>query len=598
MQSHAHWNESGCGLLCVFRFAICACFQAAAIGGIVGLDADSLLGQQEDQFLKIALSRDEQAWIDQKLSSMTLEDRIGQLLMIRAHSDKGPEYELAVRDIIEEHHVGGVLFFQGSAQRQAELTNEYQVVSDHVPLLVAMDAEWGLGMRLASSTISYPRAIALGAIGDNQWIYRLGSEIGRQCRRLGVHVNFAPVLDVNNNPKNPVINDRSFGEDAQNVAAKGLAYVQGLQDRQVLACGKHFPGHGDTEVDSHYDLPIISHDRQRLSSLEFIPFQCLFQRGLGSVMVAHLSVPALDPRTNRPATLSQPIVDQILRREMGYEGLIFTDALEMKGITKFFPPGVAEVEAFKAGNDVLLLPENVAQSVTALRDAIEAGEITHQRLDSSVRRILRTKYRLGLHQPQRVVLENLDSDLNTPQAQQLRHDLLQQAVVLVRDAKNILPLPPRSQIRLGTLAIGSAEPTEFQNACSQYQSTVHAQLPKEAETSQWSEVVQQLKEVDLLLICFHGLNRDPKTNFGLSSTDVQRVRRLAASRPVAVVHFGNPYGLANYDGLPTVVLAFEESKEAQEIVAKAVFGELLLKGTLPVTASLEARFGDGLLRRE
>lgn len=539
----------------------------------------------------------EKQWIDQTLEAMDLDQRIGQLLMIRAHSDKGSDYERNVGELIRQYRVGGILFFQGTAQRQAELTNQYQAGAT-IPLMVAMDAEWGLGMRLTSSTLSYPRALTLGAITDNELIYRTGCEIGRQCRRLGVHVNFAPVLDVNNNANNPVINDRSFGESPENVTSKGWAFIQGLQDQRVLACGKHFPGHGDTEVDSHYDLPVIAHDRQRLDAIELVPFRSVFGLGLGSVMVAHLNIPALDPRTNRPSTLSQRVVQSLLREEMQYEGLIFTDALEMKGVTKYFEPGIAEVEAFLAGNDVLLLPENVGEAVRALREAVLSARISSTRLDDSVRRILRIKHRLGLSEPQKVPLEDLDSDLNSNQARLLRQELLESSLVLVRNTDRSIPVDITANPRLATVAIGTDKPTALQQAVEAYLPSDHFQLPKDAENSRWTEMVKQLSHVEFVLASFHGLNRSSKANFGISTTDLKRLQRLALSKKVVVVHLGNPYGLANYDGLETVIQAFEESPDAQQAVAKAIFGEIPFRGTLPITASRRAQFGDGVIVRD
>lgn len=583
LTNHRSWFLRHLQFLLVLRF--------------VALCVTQLHAQDDDRFIRPTRDAHEQTWIDQRLAEMTEEEKIGQLLMIRAHSDRGPDFERSVLDAIKKYRVGGVLFFQGTALRQAELTNEYQAASVKTPLMVAMDAEWGLGMRLSSSTISFPRALTLGAITDNQWIFRMGQEIGRQCRRLGVHVNFAPVIDVNNNRNNPVINDRSFGEDPANVSDKGWAYAQGLQSQLVLACGKHFPGHGDTAVDSHHDLPVIPHDRLRLNALELVPFRKLFERGLGSVMVAHLNVPALDQRPNRPSTLSNLIVDGLLRSELDYQGLVFTDALEMKGVTKYFQPGEAEVEAFLAGNDVLLLPDSVEPAVRALQSAIQAGKISQDRLDSSVRRILRTKYRLGLDQPQRVLLENLAEDLNPPEASQLRRSLLQQALVLVRDLQQAIPVGKDIPKRVATLAIGTTEPTAFQSTCSQIRATEHFQVLRDAEDADWAKIAQATQDVGLLLVSFHGLNRNPRDSFGISVADVRRVRRLAGSRPVAVVHFGNPYGLIQYDGLPTLVQAFEESVEAQEIAAQKILSNGLFFGTLPITASDEANFGQGEVGR-
>ena len=282
-------------------------------------------------------NRAAEAWVDSVFNTMSDDERLGQLFMIRAHSDLGADHIHAVVEQIQTYKVGGLCFFQGTPQKQVELVNQYQATST-IPLMVAMDAEWGLGMRMPKSTISFPRQLTLGAISDNSAIYKMGQEIARQLKVLGTTINFAPVADVNNNPQNPVINTRSFGEDRYNVAAKGFMYMKGLQDNQVMACAKHFPGHGDTDVDSHHDLPTIPHTRARLDSIELYPFKALFQHGIGSVMVAHLDVPELVETENRPTTLSSKAVTQILKKEMGFNGLVFTDGLEMEGVVKYFKP--------------------------------------------------------------------------------------------------------------------------------------------------------------------------------------------------------------------------------------------------------------------
>lgn len=601
-----------------------------------------------DYFVASPSDPAETVWVDRLYEAMSHEQRIGQLLMIRAHSDRGEDHERQVRQTVEQFQVGGLCFFQGTAKRQAELTGQYQRLSPKVPLLVAMDAEWGLGMRLTHDTLSYPRSLTLGAISGEDLIYQMGRDIGRQCRRLGVHVNFAPVLDVNNNPKNPVINDRSFGEDPQNVARKAAAYIRGLQDERVLACGKHFPGHGDTDVDSHHDLPVIRHDRQRLDAIEISPFRSVIDRGLGSIMVAHLSVPSLDDTPNRPTTLSRKVVDGILRSELKFNGLIFTDALEMKGVTKHFGSGRAEVEAFGAGNDVLLLPENVQASVDALSQAIRQGVIPAQRLEDSVKRILRVKYRLGLHKGVQVEVAGLPEDLNRPESLALRRDLLRESLVLVRDDGNQLAIVRDQSETSGTssgsvsslvvtLAIGAktvpenvppeqtenandqtsiARPpiqespldqgtdgtsplsvraaTSFQRAVSQRITANHFNMPKDAPREIWEELEARLANAKLIVVCFHDLSRSAKANFGISLQDIENVQRIGKSRPVAVVHFGNPYALKHYDGLTTVVQAFEESDDAQHLAAQALCGTIPFRGKLPITASPQAQYGAGL----
>ncbi|MEM9850293.1 MAG: glycoside hydrolase family 3 N-terminal domain-containing protein, partial [Bacteroidota bacterium] len=350
----------------------------------------------------------EQDWVDSVYNEMTFDEQLGQLFTIRAHSDKGAEHIAEVERQILRYHVGGLCFFQGTPLKQVQLTNRYQRLTKRVPLMISMDAEWGLGMRMKKSAISFPRQLTLGAIQDNRLIYDMGKEVAYQLRRTGVHVNFAPVADVNNNPNNPVINTRSFGEDRYNVATKSYQYMKGMQDNGVMASAKHFPGHGDTDTDSHLDLPIINHDKARLDSIELYPFRILAEQNIGSMMVAHLNIPALDKRANRPTTLSRSTITTLLRNEIGFDGIIFTDALEMKGVTKHFEPGEVEAEAVLAGNDVLLLPEDIGAAFETIKAYMDEGKIAKEQVEASVKRILQAKYRLGLTEVQEIPEENLE----------------------------------------------------------------------------------------------------------------------------------------------------------------------------------------------
>ncbi|MCK4749145.1 MAG: hypothetical protein KAT15_18960, partial [Bacteroidales bacterium] len=338
---------------------------------------------------------DDNPWVDSVMEGLSLDDRIAQMIMVQAYSNMGETHEKAIAKLITRHHVGGVAFFQGNPVSQARLTNRFQEKS-RTPLLVAIDGENGLGMRL-ERTIKYPPQMALGAISDNRLIYTLGQDMARQMRRLGVHLNFAPVADINNNPANPVINTRSFGEDPKNVAIKVVALMRGMQEGGLLVAAKHFPGHGDTDTDSHHSLPVLPYGRDRLDSLELYPFREAILRGLTGVMVAHLQVPALDDRENRPATVSEKVVTRLLKEELDFRGLVITDALNMKGLSQFYEPGMREVEAVKAGNDVLLMPVDVGRAITEVKRAVRRGEIPEERINESCRKILLAKYWAGLH---------------------------------------------------------------------------------------------------------------------------------------------------------------------------------------------------------
>ncbi|MCK6694548.1 MAG: glycoside hydrolase family 3 protein, partial [Thermoanaerobaculia bacterium] len=522
------------------------------------------------------------------------EERLGQLFMVRAHSDKGPEYEQMVEDIVRKYRVGGLCFFQGTPERQAELTNRYQALSDRLPLMISMDAEWGLGMRLKDGTISYPRQIMLGAIQDNRLIYEMGREIARQCRRLGVQVNFAPVADVNNNPANPVINDRSFGEDRNNVAAKSFQYMMGLQDGGVMACAKHFPGHGDTDVDSHLDLPVISRSYERLDSLELFPFKTLIQYGIGSFMVAHLSVPAIDPRENRPSTLSRSIVTNLLRDKMGFDGMIFTDAMEMQGVAKHFRPGYADLEALRAGNDMICLSGDVGAAITVIQSALAADSLDRRQIDASVKRILRAKYRLGLTKPQRVEVANIRRDLNRPESILLKRRLVESALTLVRDRAGIVGFEQVEKLQLATLALGDTNRTVFQTTCGFYAPMAHFNGAKDLDSAKATFLLDTLATYDAVLLSLHDMSRRPDTKFGLRDSQIQWINRLCERTKVVLTVFGNPYSLRYFDEVPVVLLAYCDESINQEIAAQTLFGAVDLHGKLPVTASPYARYAHGI----
>jgi beta-glucosidase-like glycosyl hydrolase len=334
-------------------------------------------------------------WVDSVLNTMTPEQRVAQMIMIAAYSNNNPVNEKEVEKLVRENGVGGLVFFQGSPGRQARLTNLYQSVSK-IPLLIAMDAEWGLAMRLDSS-IRYPKQMMLGGIQDDRMIFDMGNQIAEQLKRLGVHINFAPVIDINNNSSNPVIDSRSFGEDRNNVTRKALFYMIGLENKGILAVAKHFPGHGDTDKDSHDELPVIKYDKNRLDSLELFPYKELIFNGLSGVMTAHLQIPMLEMRMNMPASLSKIITDSILRKELQFKGLIFTDAMNMKAISGLYKPEESAELAIKAGNDILLMPDDVPGVIDQIVKLIKKGDIRQEDIDSHCRRILAAKYFAGLN---------------------------------------------------------------------------------------------------------------------------------------------------------------------------------------------------------
>jgi beta-glucosidase-like glycosyl hydrolase/CubicO group peptidase (beta-lactamase class C family) len=504
--------------------------------------------------------------------------------MIRAHSDKDAAHEQEVSQAIMQYKVGGLCFFQGTPEKQAYLTNDWQNLTTHVPLMISMDAEWGLNMRLKDACIGFPRQLMLGAIQDNRLIYDMGYEIGRECRRLGVHVNFAPVADVNNNPNNPVINDRSFGEDRINVAAKSYAYMQGMQDAGVMACAKHFPGHGDTDVDSHLDLPVIYHPRQRLDSMELMPFRVLTEHGVGSVMVAHLQVPAIDARENTPTTLSSLTIEGILRNDLGYTGLVFTDAMEMKGVTKYYSAGEAAAKALEAGNDVVLLPDNLPMAIQAIKQYIEEGKITPEHIERSVKRVLIAKYRLALHQSQLVQTFNVRDDINTTQAYALKRRLIQSALTLVRDTAHLIPLN-NGPTKYAVIVLGKSHPTGFQNYFGSYGAMQSINLPRNPTPADCEKAIADAQQSDVVVVALMGLSRLSKDNFGLTDHEINLIYQLNGSKKLVLVNFGSPYVLRFFDGVGSVLQAYNDDPMTQEVTPQAMFGVFPMTGKLPVSAS-------------
>ncbi|MCR9064175.1 MAG: serine hydrolase [Cytophagales bacterium] len=533
----------------------------------------------------------QKAWADSVLATMTLEEKIGQLFMISTYSNRNESHYRSTEEYIEKYHVGGLIFFQGTAPKQAELTNRYQNKSK-LPLLIGMDAEWGLGMRL-DNTMSFPKQITLGAIKDNNLIEKMGFEIGLQLRRLGVHVNFAPVADVNTNPDNPVINYRSFGESKDNVAEKAMAYARGLKRAGVLAVAKHFPGHGDTDTDSHVALPVISHSKERLSNQELVPFKKLIADGIGGIMTGHLYVPAYDSKNNTPATVSKNLVTGLLKEQMGFTGLTFTDAMNMRGVTSRYSAGGAELAAYEAGNDVLLQTANLPAAYNKILDAFQNAELEEADLDQRVRKILMAKYTAGLNVSRTIETHKLMEDLNSTRAQEVKDQLFKKAVTLLRMKPGIVPF-----IQLDTLAIGSvavsAPDDGFQSELNDFSNIAEYKMSiKPGSSKDWDYIVEQADVLDYLIVSVHDMNSLKSRNFGVSPSTISMIRALSKKTRVIVVAFGNPYGLQLFDEFPNVICGFEEDPAAYRAVSEVLFGGLSANGTLPVTASSVAKYNYG-----
>ncbi len=530
-------------------------------------------------------------WADSVLNNMTVEEKIGQLFMIAAYSDREEGEYQTIEKYIKDYHIGGLIFFKGDPKTQAELTNRYQSAAK-IPLLIGIDAEWGLGMRLAN-TISYPRQLLLGAIQNEQLIFEMGKEIGKQHKRMGIHVNFAPVVDINNNPNNPVINDRSFGENRENVTSKSLAYMEGLQHEKILACAKHFPGHGDTDVDSHKDLPVILHDVERLDSIELFPFKSLTQNGVSSMMVAHLNIPSLDSTKNTPTTLSRKIVSGLLKNQLGFSGLIFTDAMNMKGVTKYFGPGEAEVNAFLAGNDVLLFPESVNAAVNKMKTAYSLGQYSEEDLNKSVKKILMAKSWAGIEKFDSVKVDSVVIELNNESSHHLRHELIESAITVVRDSANMIPLRTLQNKRIACVTIGKKTATPFSKMLNNYAEIDHFYIGKTDEWSRHEGVLKVLDKYDIAIVNVQNMSRYASKKFGVSANTEKFAAQLSKKDNVIMTVFGSPYSLEKFPGFNHLIVGYEESTEAQEITAQVIFGGRKASGKLPVSAG-GYEFGEGI----
>ena len=542
-----------------------------------------------------------QHWADSVFNTLSIDQKIGQLMMPRGNYS-GQVYDTArLYRIVRDYHVGGLVMFAGQPINQARLVNQLQGMAE-VPLFIGMDLEWGLAMRL-DSTVRFPYAMTLGAMrGQTELLEEMGVQVAQQCRRMGVHINYAPVVDVNNNPSNPVINFRSFGENPQAVANKAVAYMRGLQRGGVITSAKHFPGHGDTGTDSHYDLPLITHGRPRLDSVELFPFRELIKNGLQGIMVAHLSIPSLDDTKNLASTMSKKIVTDLLRNDMGFKGLIFTDAMDMQGAVKYFPEGTANVKALLAGNDVLETLFDVPAAFSAIKKALENGEISQTEIDGRVKTILRAKAWAGLDKYQPIATNNLLADLNPAVSATLNQMLADKTITVLRNQKNVLPLKKAEQLKIATLQIGTpsasaAQPKDFQQAFNAQGNMAHFQLNDKSGAEAIAKVRQDLKRYDLVIVAVDGMSIRPAKNYNIAPSTQQLVKEFANSPKAIVVVFGNAYTLDKFENLgkaQALVLTYQEGKEQQKAAAKLIFGAIGAQGKLPVSVNQTYRYGNGL----
>ena len=531
-------------------------------------------------------------WADSVLQRMSLEEKIGQLFMIAAYSNQTENYENELEKQIRQYRVGGLIFFQGEPMKQVQLTNRYQN-SSSCPLLIGMDAEHGVGWRLKTA-MEFPKMLTAGAVQNDSLIYALGATIAEHCQELGVHVNFAPVVDINSNPLNPIIGLRSFGEDPEEVTQKALLYAYGSLSRGVLPVIKHFPGHGDTESDSHHTLPMIRHSRQRLDSIELYPYRCLIEADIPAVMISHLAVHALDS-TDTPASLSPTIIQGLLRQELGFKGLCFTDAMNMKGVTQNTPTGEAELKALLAGNDILLFPADLGKAVQAIKKAVVEGVIDEKTIDEKCRKILAVKQKYVLPNIHPSEATGLWSRINTPANMALKQELYRAAITLIKNTDSLLPLKRLDTLRIASLNFGAAAVNSFQTTLEHYAPITHfttgAQLSNE-EIQHWQK---KLQPFNCIIIYNSRANNTAAKNFGYSSSLATLLQHLPGKR-IILCHPGIPYGLTPYTELPgdALLLSYENHLFAQQYAAQAIFGGNAINGRLPVSISPTYPVGAGI----
>ena len=442
-------------------------------------------------------------WVDSIMDKMSEDQKIAQLLMVSAYSNKSISHTQGIEKLIKDYDIGGIMFLQGGPVRQARLTNYYQSQSK-VPLFIAIDAEWGISMRLDSS-IRFPWQMSLGAIKDKNLIYEMGKEIARQCKLIGVNINFSPVVDVNFNSKNPIIGNRSFGEDPVRVGELGIEYMRGMQDNKVMACAKHFPGHGDTDTDSHKQLPVINHSKQRLLDVEILPFKMMIDEGLGSIMVAHLHIPSLDKTKDLASSLSKAIVTDLLKGKLDFKGLVITDALNMKGVSKYHKPGIVDVKALLAGNDILLFSEDVPKAIDQIKIAIKDKKISQKEIDNRCRKILFYKYWMGLNTYIPSNLEEIKNKLTTNYSVFLNRELVENSITLLKNKDDIIPLKKLDTLKIASLTIG-LDGKVFQNMLSKYGKIDHFHIAESASSEEKGNILSKLTEYNLVIVSVHKSN--------------------------------------------------------------------------------------------
>ena len=528
-------------------------------------------------------------WVDSIMNTMSIDEKIGQLYMVQAYSNLDQKHEDFITEMISKYHVGNLVFMQGTPKKQAELTNRYQDTAK-VPLLIGFDGEWGLDMRL-KNTYRFPWNMTLGAIKNDALIKQFGKHLGQHAKRIGIHINFAPVIDINTNPANPIIGNRSFGESKENVTQKAIAFIKGMQGEGVLANGKHFPGHGDTATDSHHTLPLLNFDEARLDSIELYPYKKTFDVGLASVMTAHLNIPSLEANINVPTSLSKNVVTHLLQEKLGFQGLIITDGLNMKGAANYATPAQVDLAALQAGNDLLLIPQDVPASIAIIKKALETRTLTKERLDFSVRKILKAKYWAGLQNYKPIELENIVEDLNRIEDELLHRELVKNSLTLLKNENNNVPIRNLEKQKIAYVKLGAAENNSFVDMLKKY-----AKVTVVSDTN-LDGLIRKLKPYNYVIIGFHKSNLHPWKSYKISNKELVWLQEIAKEKTVVLDVFTSPYSLLkikSFTNIESVIVSYQNSKLSQEISAQLLFGAIAAKGKLPVSIGTEFKEGSGI----
>lgn len=521
-------------------------------------------------------------WVDQTYNSLSQDEKLGQLFIVALYTNKDENHINQVRNIVTNDKIGGLILMQDDAAREINLVNEFQQKSK-VPLMIGMDAEWGLYQRI-NTAHKFPWAMTLGAIQDKDLIYQMAAKIAEDCKRMGVNWDFAPVVDVNTNPNNPIIGNRSFGSEVSNVTQSALSYANGLQDNNILAAIKHFPGHGDTNTDSHLDLPVVSHSLQRLNKIELAPFKDLMNKGIGGVMVAHLYVPSLESGKGIPASISKNIITGLLKEKLGYKGLIITDALNMGAVANKYKPGELDALAFKAGNDIMLFSQGVSEGKKLIQKAIDQGEISQSRVEESVKKILLTKYFLGLNQYTPKNPENINYDINNVSHTKLVQNLYSNALTLLKDEKKLLPL--NSNTPYYYVPLEEAPYQTFENRVKLNSKVI---LKKASE-------INTIPASSTVIVGFHKDNSTAYKPYKISAESKKILSDLTKNKNVILNVFGSAYALKDIDlsKVSTVLVSYENNDDSMTATADAFNGKTKISGKLPVLVNDQLKPGMGI----